>query len=78
VLKVLNGGWNALVMDIRMPRLDGISALKIIRRLEPDLPVLMFTGQAGKGEMSESVALGAFACPNRCEWRNSSPPWGRC
>ena len=62
VLKILSGGWDALLMDIRMPRLDGISALKIIRRLEPDLPVLMFTGQAGKGEISESVNLGAFTC----------------
>jgi len=30
--------------------------------LKPDLPVIMFTGQAGKGDMALSVQLGAFTC----------------
>jgi DNA-binding NtrC family response regulator len=62
VLKVLDGGWDGVVMDIRMPRLDGINALKIIRRVAPNLPVIMFTGQAGQGDMLESTRLGAFTC----------------
>lgn len=33
VLQVLDGGWDGIVLDIRMPKLDGIGALKIIRRL---------------------------------------------
>jgi DNA-binding NtrC family response regulator len=49
-------------MDIRMPRLDGINALRIIRRISPHLPVIMFTGQAGQGDMLESTRLGAFTC----------------
>ena len=51
-----------VLMDIRMPRLDGIEALRIIKELKPDLPVIMFTGQAGKGDMALSVQLGAFTC----------------
>jgi DNA-binding NtrC family response regulator len=62
VLKVFDGGWDGVVMDIRMPRLDGINALKIIRRVAPNLPVIMFTGQAGQGDMLESTRLGAFTC----------------
>jgi DNA-binding response OmpR family regulator len=62
VLQVLDGGWDGIVMDIRMPRLDGINALKIIRRIAPHLPVIMFTGQAGQGDMLESTRLGAFTC----------------
>jgi two-component system response regulator AtoC len=62
VLKVLDGGWQAVVMDIRMPKLDGIGALKIIRRINPRLPVVMFTGQAGHGDMAESARLGAYTC----------------
>jgi DNA-binding NtrC family response regulator len=62
VLKVLNGGYDAVLMDIRMPKLDGIGALKIIRKINPKLPVIMFTGQAGTGEMGESSRLGAFTC----------------
>lgn len=62
VLKVLDGGWDLVLMDIRMPKLDGINALRIIRRAAPDLPVVMFTGQAGRGDMAESTRLGAFTC----------------
>jgi DNA-binding response OmpR family regulator len=62
VLRVLDGTWNGVVMDIRMPKLDGINALRIIRRISPNLPVIMFTGQAGQGDMLESTRLGAFTC----------------
>ena len=62
VLKVLEGGWDAVLMDIRMPKLDGTNALKIIRRIAPQLPVIMLTGQAGQGDMYESSRLGAFTC----------------
>jgi two-component system response regulator CpxR len=62
VLKVLDGGWNAVVMDVRMPKLDGINALKIMKRVAPDLPVVIFTGQAGQGDMFEATQSGAFTC----------------
>lgn len=62
VLSAMDENWDALLMDIRMPKMDGISALKIIRRLHPNLPVIMFTGQAGQSEMLESIRLGAYAC----------------
>ncbi len=62
VLKVLDGGWDGVLMDIRMPKLDGINALRLIRRIAPGLPVVMFTGQAGQGDMLESTRLGAYTC----------------
>lgn len=62
VISVLDGRWDLVLMDIRMPRLDGVNALKIIKRINPHLPVIMFTGQAGQGDMAESARLGAFTC----------------
>jgi CheY-like chemotaxis protein len=62
VLRVLDGGWDAVILDVRMPKLDGVSALTIIRRVSPSLPAVIFTGQAGQGEMLEATRLGAFAC----------------
>lgn len=62
VLRVIEGGPDIVLMDVRMPRLDGVQALKIIRRLKPALPVILLTGQAGQGEMLEAHRLGAFTC----------------
>lgn len=62
VLRVIDGGWDLMLMDIRMPKLDGIGALQIIKRIAPNLPVIMFTGQAGQGDMYETTRLGAYTC----------------
>jgi DNA-binding NtrC family response regulator len=62
VLKTLDGIYDVVLLDIRMPKLDGIGALKIIKRVLPDLPIIMFTGQAGRGDMIASTRLGAYTC----------------
>lgn len=62
VLRAIDGGLDAVLMDIRMPRLDGLNTLRILRRLAPNLPVIMFTGQAGQGDMLETTRLGAVTC----------------
>jgi DNA-binding NtrC family response regulator len=62
VLKVFEGGWDAVIMDIRMPVLGGLGALKIIHRHDPDLPVVLYTGQAGQGDMMSAYRAGAYAC----------------
>lgn len=62
VLRVLNGGVDAVLMDIRMPRLDGVDALRILRRIAPSVPVILWTGQAGRGDMLEATRNGAVTC----------------
>lgn len=62
VLAVLNQSWDMVLMDIRMPRLDGINAMRIMREISPKIPIITFTGQAGRGEMSQSAKYGATAC----------------
>jgi len=59
VLKVVRGSFDAVLMDVKMPRLDGIDALKIIRAVNPALPVIMFTGGPTQTEIEESERLGA-------------------
>lgn len=51
-----------ILMDIKMPRLNGIDALRIMKKIAPDIPVITFTGHAESGEMSETVRLGAITC----------------
>lgn len=51
-----------VLMDIKMPRLNGVDALRIIKKIAPQIPVATFTGHAESGEMSETVRLGAVTC----------------
>jgi len=51
-----------VLMDIRMPRLNGVDALRIMKAIDASVPVVTFTGQAGQGEMLESNQLGALTC----------------
>lgn len=62
VISVIDNHWDLVLMDIRMPKLDGVNALKIIKHIKPQLPIIMFTGQAGQGDMAETTRLGAFTC----------------
>lgn len=62
VMKVVDEKWDALLMDVRMPKLDGINALRIIQKIHPNMPVIMFTGQASQREISESASFGAKTC----------------
>lgn len=62
VLRCIEGQYDFLVFDIKMPKLDGINALRIIKRINPRIPAVTISGNAGSGEMAESVRVGAIRC----------------
>ena len=62
VLKFLANRPHFVLMDILMPHLNGIDALRIMKAIDARVPVVTFTGQAGRGEMAESYRLGAITC----------------
>ena len=57
-----NPDYDFIILDIKMPRLDGINALRIIRKLDPVARAITISGNAGSGEMLESVRAGAIRC----------------
>jgi len=51
---------DVIVLDIKMPGMDGHQALAEIKKRLPDLPVIMLTGHAALPSAEEARAKGAF------------------
>ena len=62
VLNFMSKAYNFVLLDIKMPRLDGLDALKIIKEINPNVPVISFSGNANQKEMAQSVECGAVHC----------------
>nr|MBF0223264.1 HDOD domain-containing protein [Desulfobulbaceae bacterium] len=54
--------YHLILLDIRMPRKDGLEVLQFVKVEYPDIPVIIVTGLASLDEIKETVAMGAFAC----------------
>lgn len=50
---------DAIISDVRMPRMDGLSAIARIRRIAPDLPVIVISGFASGDVRQAARQLGA-------------------
>jgi DNA-binding NtrC family response regulator len=62
VLNFMAKPYHFVLLDIRMPRLGGVDALKIIKEINPNIPVISFSGNAGESEMEETIKCGAMKC----------------
>lgn len=52
--------FDLVLMDIRMPKMDGLTALKRIKRTHPDLPLIVFTAFGTSEKAIEAMKMGAF------------------
>lgn len=51
---------NAVILDINIPKKDGLTVLKEIRNLSGDIPVIVFTAYGTSERAIEAMKLGAF------------------
>jgi diguanylate cyclase (GGDEF)-like protein len=52
---------NAVLLDILLPGISGIEILQKIRKIDPNLPVIMMTGQPDEEKKIDSLRSGAYA-----------------
>jgi len=52
--------FDVAVLDLKMEDMDGIEVLKILKKMEPDLEVIMLTGHGSKEAAKEGIDCGAF------------------
>lgn len=60
VSRVREGPFDAVLMDIRMPDMDGISALRSIRDYNPAVPVVLMTAYSAVETAVEALKSGAY------------------
>ncbi len=51
---------DVVVLDVKMPGMDGIETLREIKKIKPLVEVIMLTGHASMEAASDGMALGAF------------------
>lgn len=54
-----NGGFGLLILDLGLPKLDGLEVLRRLRRRNDALPVLILSGREEPEEKVEGLDLGA-------------------
>jgi DNA-binding NtrC family response regulator len=57
--KARKKNFDAIILDLAMPGMDGIATLKKFREINPDLQIIILTGQATVEKGVEAMKLGA-------------------
>lgn len=52
--------FQVVVMDVRMPGMDGLETLRHMKKIAPKLPVLLLTGHASLSVAVQGMDLGAY------------------
>lgn len=57
--EVRSGGYHLIILDLMMPKLDGIEVLRRIRKIDSDVAVVIFTGYPNLESAVASMKLDA-------------------
>ena len=57
---VLKEPYDAVIMDLMMPEMDGFKALKLFKETRPDLPIILLTANVPEEKCIEAIELGAM------------------
>ena len=65
-LEILQGGgrFDVVVLDVKMPGMDGIAVLEKIKETRPEIEVIMLTGHASVESGVRAIRRGAYRLPD--------------
>lgn len=52
--------FDVAVLDLKLEDMDGIEVLKVFKRMDPNLAVVMLTGHGSAEAARDGIAMGAF------------------
>jgi DNA-binding response OmpR family regulator len=52
--------FDTIVLDLKMEDMDGIEVLKVVKKMIPEIPVIMLTGHGSETASKEGIEYGAF------------------
>lgn len=59
---VRRSDFDVILLDIRMPGMDGMEVLEVVKEVKPDIGVVMMTGYSSEGLAGKSLKKGAYTC----------------
>jgi two-component system, NtrC family, nitrogen regulation response regulator NtrX len=60
IVKIKQSSFDVIILDVKMPRMDGMEAIEKIQNISPDTPVVMISGHGNIDTAVEAVKKGAF------------------
>jgi len=58
--KVKAESYDAIVLDLQMPEMDGMEALKAMREIKPEMQIILLTGHASVEKGIKAIKMGAM------------------
>ena len=58
--KIKNNDYDLVLCDIKMPKMDGVEVLEAVKKLKPEIPMVMISGHGDMETAIQTMRLGAF------------------
>jgi DNA-binding NtrC family response regulator len=58
--KIQNTDYDLVLCDIKMPKMDGVELLEAVKKIKPEIPIVMISGHGDMETAINTMRLGAF------------------